>query len=416
MQAVGRTAPRAVWGTDRQAAPLRPLTGRLYSRSLTHVAAKRTKKTPLLDYGSVASPIDDIVDAINARFGKGTITRLEGTSFSAVPMTPSGVLSLDAALGGGYPVGRIVEIFGPESSGKTTLALHAIAEVQKAGRTAVFIDAEHALDKKYAQAVGVDTASLLLVQPDSGEEALEIADQLARSGEIGMVVVDSVSALVPRAELEGEIGTITVGAQARLMSSAMRKLCGSVNKGNTTLLFLNQIRMKVGVVYGNPEITSGGNALKYYSSVRVDVRKKDAIKGDKDEVVGAKVRVKIVKNKVGVPYREAMFDVRFGMGIDELGSVFEAAELVDVIERKGSWYFFGDEKLAQGRENALLRVREDAELQSRLRQAVKDNFRTAGVSGDGDAALMDDDPEGQLGPFDEGTEFALAEPEVAVPL
>ncbi|KAG1669692.1 hypothetical protein FOA52_002076 [Chlamydomonas sp. UWO 241] len=349
------------------------------------------------------------MSAINTKFGKNTIVRLDSNSYSGIETTPSGCLPLDAALSGGYPVGRIVEIFGPESSGKTTLALHAIAEAQKAGKTCVFIDAEHALDKKYAQAVGVNTETLLLVQPDYGEQALEIADQLARCGDIGMVVVDSVSALVPRVELEGEIGTVTVGAQARLMSSAMRKLCGSLSKGKTTMVFLNQIRMKIGVIYGNPEITSGGNALKYYSSVRIDIRKKETLTGDKGEAVGVKVRAKVVKNKVGVPYREANFDVRFGTGIDELGALFEAAELCDVVARKGSWYFFGEEKLTQGRENSLARVRESPELEAAIRAAVKASFVTSPPA-DASQEDGDDDAADHLGPYYASADFEPADP------
>lgn len=347
------------------------------------------------------------MSAMNGRFGKGTIVKLGDTSYQPVQTTPTGCLPLDSALSGGYPVGRVVEIFGPESSGKTTLALHAIAEAQKAGKACVFIDAEHALDKGYAKKLGVDVAQLMLVQPDCGEQALEVADQLARCGEIGMIVVDSVSALVPKAELEGEIGTITVGAQARLMSSALRKLCGSLAKGGTTLIFLNQIRLKVGVMYGNPEITSGGNALKYYSSMRIDIRKKENITGEGGQVVGVKARAKVVKNKVGVPYRECNFDIRFGFGIDELGALFEAAEQCGVVERKGSYYYFGTEKLSQGRDNALAKIREDAALQQQLRQSIKEKLEAGEIDIAG-APDEDNPEEDELGPFDAGGEFEPA--------
>ncbi|GAX75617.1 hypothetical protein CEUSTIGMA_g3061.t1 [Chlamydomonas eustigma] len=372
------------------------------------VSAKKTKRLTTLDdtLDDKGKRLQDIMSALNTRFGAGTIVRLGETSYAPTETIPSGCLPLDAALSGGYPVGRVVEIFGPESSGKTTLALHAIAEAQKAGKSTVFIDAEHALDKQYAQALGVDTNKLLLVQPDCGEQALEVADQLARCGEIGMIVVDSVSALVPRAELEGEIGTVTVGAQARLMSSAMRKLCGSLHKGNTTMIFLNQIRMKVGVMYGNPEITSGGNALKYYSSVRIDIRKKENIMGEKGEVVGVKARAKVVKNKVGSPYREATFDIRFGFGIDELGALLDIAEQCGVVERKASYYYFESEKLSQGRENAVIKIREDEGLQNRLKEAVRSKLANGEVDVlAADGSEEDDDPKAQLGPYDKGTEF-----------
>ncbi|MEW5309650.1 MAG: hypothetical protein WDW38_001523 [Sanguina aurantia] len=309
---------------------------------------------------------------------------------------PSGCLALDIALGGGYPKGRTVEIFGPESSGKSTLALHAVAEVQKAGGVAVYIDAENAFDKGYAQRLGVRTEQLLICNPDSGELALEMVDELARSKIVTLVVVDSVSALVPKAELEGEIGNMMVGAQARLMSQGLRKLCGSCAASKTTIIFINQLRQKVGVIYGSPETTSGGMALKYFASVRIDVRKKEQITGADGISIGIKVRAKMVKNKCAPPYREAMFDILFGSGIDAIGGMVDAAESINVLVRKGSWYWLGGEKLSNGREKMIATLREDSELCARIEAATRAKI----ASGDGEIGNPDEMEEGGDG-FDQ---------------
>eukprot|EP00884_Botryococcus_braunii_P000615 jgi/Botrbrau1/10554/Bobra.0343s0003.1 len=279
---------------------------------------------------------------------------------------PSGALTLDIALSGGFPKGRIIEIYGPESSGKSTLALHAMAEVQRAGGQAALIDVEHAFDRKYSNSLGVDTDSLILSQPDSGEAALEIVDTLVRSSGIDIVAVDSVAALVPRSEIEGEIGNLQVGAQARLMSQALRKLAGNASKSNCTIMFLNQLRQKVGVMYGNPEVTSGGLALKFYSSVRVEVRRKNTIEGAKNENIGIRVKAKVVKNKCGPPFKSCEFDILFGSGIDSLGCMLDAAEAVDIVQRKGSWYYYGDTKLAQGREKTLTELKNNSSLKAEI--------------------------------------------------
>mmetsp|Transcript_14497 Transcript_14497/g.31514 ORF Transcript_14497/g.31514 Transcript_14497/m.31514 type:complete len:418 (-) Transcript_14497:2693-3946(-) len=384
---------------------LRSLTRPVPARSGVEAGAKKAKRdiSSISEGGSKdasqrAERLQRLLDTINTQYGKGTISRLGSKPDETVPMIPTGCLSLDAALGGGYPCGRIIEIFGPESSGKTTLALHAIAEVQKKGGEACFIDAEHAFDKKYAAALGVDVSNLVMMQPMYGEQALEVADELARSGEIRLIVLDSVSALVPRAELEGEIGNIQVGSQARLMSSALRKLVGSCNKNGTAIIFLNQLRMKVGVMYGNPEVTSGGNALKYYSSVRIDIRKKESITGDSDDAgpIGIKVRAKVVKNKVGPPYRESTFDIMFGGGIDSLGSLLDGAEMAGVVTRRGAYYYFGDQKIAQGRNNAVTVLRENEELMNAVTEAVRTNLANIDLdAGPGEEGAEDD--------FDAGT-------------
>jgi recombination protein RecA len=325
---------------------------------------ERTEKSRALDLA---------VSQIEKQFGKGSIMRLGGIdSTAALDAIPSGSLSLDVALGvGGYPRGRVIEVFGPESSGKTTLSLHAIAEAQKLGGTAAFVDAEHALDANYARKLGVDVDNLLVSQPDSGEQALEIAEVLIRSGAIDIVVVDSVAALVPRAELEGEMGDAQMGLQARLMSQALRKLTGIVSKSKTCLIFINQIREKIGVMFGNPETTTGGRALKFYASVRVDVRRIASIK-DGDEVTGSRTKAKIVKNKVAPPFREAEFDVMYGEGISREGDLLDLAVEKNIVEKSGAWFSFQGERLGQGRENARQFFKDNPDYRGRVELALRE--------------------------------------------
>src|SRR5436190_612749 len=308
---------------------------------------------------------------IERQFGKGSIMRLGAKEFAAVSSISTGSIGVDAALGiGGVPRGRIVEIFGPESSGKTTLSLHIIAEAQKTGGLAAFIDAEHALDAEYAKKLGVDIDNLLVSQPDSGEQALEIAEVLVRSAAIDVIVIDSVAALVPRAELEGEMGDHQMGLQARLMSQALRKLTGVVSKSKTCLVFINQIREKIGVMFGNPETTTGGRALKFYSSVRLDIRRTGQIK-EGEEVVGSRVKVKVVKNKVAAPFRQAEFDVGYGEGISKTGELLDIGLENKIIEKSGSWFSYGDVRLGQGRENAKLFIKENGDLSGEIEQKVR---------------------------------------------
>ncbi len=313
---------------------------------------------------------------IDKEFGKGSLMRLGDSSVSKnVEVIPSGSILLDEALGvGGYPRGRIIEIYGPESSGKTTLALHAIAEAQKAGGIAAFIDAEHALDPSYAKKLGVDTDELWISQPDSGEQALEVAESLVRSGAVDIIVVDSVAALTPQAELEGDMGDSHMGLQARLMSQALRKLTGILAKSKTTIIFINQIRMKIGVMFGNPETTTGGNALKFYSSVRLDVRKIETISKGADEFIGNRVRVKIVKNKVAPPFRKVELDLYFNEGISYAGGLLDGALKHGILEKTGSWYSYNGEKIGQGRDNVIVFLKQNpdvmAELDAKLREAI----------------------------------------------
>lgn len=289
------------------------------------------------------------LETIEKQFGKGSIMKLGERTDVQVETIPTGALSLDLALGGGLPKGRVIEIYGPESSGKTTLALHAIAEVQKSGGTAAFIDAEHALDPAYAQRIGVDVSNLLLSQPDNGEQALEITETLVRSNAVDLIVVDSVAALVPRAEIEGDMGDSLPGLQARLMSQALRKLTGVISRSKGTVIFINQIRMKIGVMFGNPETTTGGNALKFYASVRMDIRRIAQIKQG-DEVVGNRTRVKVVKNKIAPPFREAEFDIMYNQGISKAGDILDLAVNNDIVEKAGAWFSYSGEKIGQGRE------------------------------------------------------------------
>ncbi len=299
-----------------------------------------------------SSSVDNAISQIQRQFGKGSIMRLGAHEIENIPVIPTGSLSLDIALGvGGFPKGRVAEIYGPESSGKTTLALHAVAEAQRAGGTAAFIDAEHALDTSYAQRLGVDIDNLLVSQPDYGEQALEIAEILIRSGGVDVIVIDSVAALVPKAEIDGNVGDAHVGLQARLMSQAMRKFTGVLSRSNTILIFINQIRMKIGVMFGNPETTTGGNALKFYSSLRLDIRRIGQIKEGQD-VVGNRTRVKVVKNKVAPPFKEAEFDIIYGEGISKIGDMLDLAVNLEIVEKSGSWYAYNSERIGQGRENA----------------------------------------------------------------
>ena len=320
--------------------------------------------------------IDLALSQIEKQFGKGAIMKLGADALvpQDVPALPTGSLGLDIALGiGGVPRGRVVEIYGPESSGKTTLALHIVAEAQKRGGICAFIDAEHALDVNYARKLGLKTEDLLISQPDHGEQALEIADTLVRSGAIDVLVVDSVAALVPRAEIEGDMGDPQMGLQARLMSQALRKLTGTISKSKTIVVFINQIRMKIGVMFGNPETTTGGNALKFYASVRLDIRRVGAIKHG-DEVIGNRTKVKVVKNKVAPPFREVEFDILYGVGISKEGELLDIAAEHGIVEKTGAWYAFGGERIGQGRENARDFLREHAEVAAQIEARVREKY------------------------------------------
>ena len=319
--------------------------------------------------------VDLAITQIERQFGKGSIMRLGGSDKIAdIPVIPTGAIGLDAALGvGGIPRGRVIEIFGPESGGKTTLALHIVAEAQKQNGLAAFIDAEHALDVSYARKIGVNTDDLLISQPDSGEQALEIAETLVRSGALDVLVVDSVAALVPKAELEGEMGDAQMGLQARLMSQALRKLTGSISKSRTTVIFINQLRMKIGVFFGNPETTTGGNALKFYSSMRLDIRKVTALKQGQD-VIGMRTRVKVVKNKVAPPFRETEFDIIFGEGISREGDILDLAAEHGILEKSGAWYSYKGERLGQGRDNTKGFLKENQDTLKEIEAAVRDKL------------------------------------------
>ena len=316
--------------------------------------------------------IDTAMAQIERMYGKGAIMRFGDKAELNVDYIPTGSLSLDVALGiGGLPKGRIVEIYGPESSGKTTLALHVVAEAQKRGGEVAFVDAEHALDPTYARALGVQVEDMLIAQPDTGEQALEITEALVRSGAIDVVVVDSVAALVPRAEIEGEMGDSYVGLQARLMSQALRKLTGVIGKTNTVCIFINQLREKVGIVYGNPEVTTGGRALKYYSSVRIDVRRIEGLKDSTGAFIGNRTRAKIVKNKVAPPFREAEFDIMFGEGISKIGEILDLGVKLGVVQKSGAWFAYGGDKIGQGRENAKAYLREHPEIMDEIEHKVR---------------------------------------------
>ena len=316
---------------------------------------------------------------IEKNFGKGTVMRLGDKPEMNVDAIPTGSLALDAALGiGGVPKGRIIEIYGPESSGKTTLALHILAEAQKMGGEVAFVDAEHALDPVYAAALGVDTDNMLVSQPDTGEQALEITDALVRSGAVDAVVVDSVAALVPKQEIEGEMGDTFVGLQARLMSQALRKLAGTIAKTNCVVIFINQLRMKIGVMYGNPETTTGGNALKLYSSVRLDVRRVESLK-EGGNVIGNKTRVKVVKNKVAPPFREAYFDIMYGQGISKWGELVDLAVQMDIVQKSGSWFSMGDERIGQGKDSVKAYLQENPEIAEQVEAKVRANLLSSAV-------------------------------------
>ena len=338
------------------------------------------KKTESTDVSTQASDgklkaLGLAIDQITKQFGDGSIMKLGEAHKVDVELIPSGSLSLDIALGGGYPKGRIIEIYGPESSGKTTLTLHAIAEVQRQGGTAAFIDAEHALDPAYAKRLGVDTDNLLVSQPDNGEQALEIAETLVRSNAVDLIVVDSVAALVPQAEIEGDMGDSHMGLQARLMSQALRKLTGIINKSKATVIFINQIRMKIGVMFGNPETTTGGNALKFYASVRADIRRTGQIK-DGEEIIGNRTKVKIVKNKIAPPFRAAEFDIMYNEGISRTGDVLDLAVQYGVVGKSGAWFDYNDAKIGQGREATKKYLKENPkvleEIDKKVRQKVAD--------------------------------------------
>jgi recombination protein RecA len=312
------------------------------------------------------------LDKLDKAYGKGTVMKMSDAPVVDVEVIPSGSLGLDIALGvGGYPRGRVIEIYGPESSGKTTLTLHAIAEAQKAGGIAAFIDAEHAFDRFYAQNLGVDIDNLIISQPDNGEQALEIADNLVRSGAIDMVVIDSVAALTPKSEIEGEMGDSKMGLHARLMSQALRKLTGSISKTNCTMIFINQLREKIGVMFGNPETTTGGNALKFYASVRLDIRRSTQIKDSDGNVLGNKTRVKVVKNKVAPPFRLAEFDIMYGQGVSKVGEILDVAVEHEIVKKSGSWFSYDDTKLGQGRDAVKNMIKDNPELMDELEEKIK---------------------------------------------
>jgi len=314
------------------------------------------------------------IDKIEKGYGKGAIMKMGDSAIVEVPVIKTGSIGLDVALGvGGYPRGRVIEIYGPESSGKTTLAIHAIAEAQRAGGIAAFIDAEHAFDRFYAQKLGVDIENLYISQPDNGEQALEIADHLIRSGAIDIIVIDSVAALTPKAEIEGEMGDSKMGLQARLMSQALRKLTANINKTNTTCIFINQLREKIGVMFGNPETTTGGNALKFYASVRLDIRKVGQIK-DGEDIQGSRTRVKVVKNKVAPPFRKAEFDIMYGEGISRSGELIDLGVDLNIIKKSGSWFSYGETRLGQGRDAVKLLIRDNPELADELEAKIKEEL------------------------------------------
>jgi recombination protein RecA len=335
--------------------------------------------TPITNSPDKEKALNLVLNQIERTFGKGTIMRLGDATRMRVETISSGAITLDLALGGGLPKGRIIEIYGPESSGKTTLALHAVAEVQKAGGVAAFVDAEHALDPTYSAALGVDIENLLVSQPDNGEAAMEIVDQLVRSSAVDIVVIDSVAALVPRAEIEGEMGDNQVGLQARLMSKALRKVAGNIGKSGCTVIFLNQLRQKIGVTYGSPEVTTGGNALKFYASVRLDIRRIQTLKKGSEGEYGIRAKVKVAKNKVAPPFRVCEFDIIFGQGISQLGCLVDLAEQTGVITRKGAWYSYSGDNIAQGRDNTVKYLEEKPEFAANIDRQVREKLDMGAV-------------------------------------
>ena len=357
--------------------------------------------------------LNAVMEKIEKDFGKGSIMRMNSAEIADVPVIPTGSITLDQALGvGGYPKGRVVEIYGPESSGKTTLAIHAIAEAQKAGGIAAFIDAEHAFDSSYAQKLGVDVDNLLISQPDNGEQALEIADSLIRSSAIDIIVIDSVAALTPKAEIEGEMGDSKMGLQARLMSQALRKLTASISKTKTVCIFINQLRDKIGVVYGNPEVTTGGRALKYYSSVRIDIRRVEGLKDSSGQFIGNHTRAKIVKNKVAPPFREAEFDIMFGEGISKMSELIDVGVKLGIVQKSGAWFNYGDIRLGQGRDNAKQFLKDNPEIANDIEGQIRANadklYATRRPAGKAAAAAAEKEEGGE-------TASASREPVVKAP-
>ena len=366
---------------------------KLENNKMESIMAKKTT-TPTSNLSSEkAKAVEAAIAQIEKNYGKGSIMALGSQPVEEIPVIPSGCIQLDMALGvGGFPRGRIIEIYGPESSGKTTLTLHAIAEAQKLGGVAAFIDAEHAFDAVYARKLGVDIESLLVSQPDTGEQALDIAETLVRSGAIDIIVIDSVAALVPQAEINGEMGDNHVGLQARLMSQALRKLTGILSKSNTCMLFINQLRMKIGVMFGNPETTTGGNALKFYATQRIDIRRIAAIK-DGEEVIGNRTRVKVVKNKVAAPFTQCEFDILYGCGISREASVLDLACELDIIQKSGSWFSYNNERIGQGRENTRLFLKDNPELCDEIEQKIRESMKDVELFklGEQDAVSADDE-------------------------
>jgi recombination protein RecA len=335
------------------------------------MAKKDTDKKLQAEKDAKLKALKLTLDKLDKTYGKGTVMKMGDAPVEEVDVIPSGSLGLDMALGvGGYPRGRVIEIYGPESSGKTTLALHAIAEAQKKGGIAAFVDAEHAFDRYYAQSLGVDVENLIISQPDYGEQALEIVDNLIRSGAIDIVVVDSVAALTPKSEIEGEMGDSKMGLHARLMSQALRKLTASISKTNSTVIFINQLREKIGVMFGNPETTTGGNALKFYASQRIDVRRSTAIKDSQGNVIGNKTRAKVVKNKVAPPFQVAEFDIMYGKGVSKVGEILDKAVEFDIVKKSGSWFSYGDTKLGQGRDAVKSLIEDNPELMEELEKKI----------------------------------------------
>ena len=376
---------------------------KLENNKMESIMAKKTT-TPTSNLSSEkAKAVEAAIAQIEKNYGKGSIMALGSQPVEEIPVIPSGCIQLDMALGvGGFPRGRIIEIYGPESSGKTTLTLHAIAEAQKLGGVAAFIDAEHAFDAVYARKLGVDIESLLVSQPDTGEQALDIAETLVRSGAIDIIVIDSVAALVPQAEINGEMGDNHVGLQARLMSQALRKLTGILSKSNTCMLFINQLRMKIGVMFGTPETTTGGNALKFYATRRIDIRRIAAIK-DGEEVIGNRTRVKVVKNKVAAPFTQCEFDILYGCGISREASILDLASELDIIQKSGSWFSYNNERIGQGRENTRLFLKDNPELCNEIEQKIRESMKDVelfklgeqdAVSAEDEVSLSDTDSEG----------------------